>query len=307
MNSHSILTKETVINFICSGIAGFIARAIDYPFGVLVGRLIDHPEKIRSLQQLKIAALAESYNKSYSEQLLDFYRGFGMGEVRRVASRTFTYGFQPLTVNYISSFKLNEDAAPVTSVMIEAAAGGVTSLVKTALFYPLDTLKVRRQNGNQKPLKHIVQQEKFNLYQGLHLALLNKTLGSSILFGVNAAVLLLLGASNEKNATWLQIAIASNLAAASEALIINPLSVVQGRLQESEHPIKISPISMFNTIVKEEGVSALYKGAVVSVITSFPKKALPLAISGWGMLLWNNHNADKQQIIHQNYKRHVGE
>jgi hypothetical protein len=284
MKSHTIPKQDSLLTFICSSVAGVVSHAVAYPLNTILGRLEDNKVKIKTVKQLPEILLADSYRQTRYEQLRALYKGFLASGVHKIGSRTIKYGCQPIVADHLGrAVNLNEDSHPVKKMVVESGAGAITSSIQYGLFYPLDTIKTRRQSAINVPAWQMIKTEKLDLYAGLHLAIASKMLGAIVLFGMTSIILSAQGVKTESEATFWQTAVATNIAATADALVTNPIAVIKERLQLLQPKMKVSPISLFHQIVKEEGVSALYKGAVPNIVSSFPRKALPLAISSWMM------------------------
>src|SRR5579864_7178851 len=173
--AHKSVQQNTFISFAFSAVAGLFTQIVYYPISIISDRIGTHPDKIRTRSQLKSVILAEHQYPDIYQRMRSFYQGFWLHEIHKIGSRSFKYGCQPFVSAQLRHLlPINGNNQAVKEIAVEGFAGAVTTILQLAVFYPLDTIKHKRINGNIAPLSTLVKEEKLNLYSGVELAVLNK-------------------------------------------------------------------------------------------------------------------------------------
>ncbi|EIM21323.1 putative succinate:fumarate antiporter [Wallemia mellicola] len=177
-----------------------------------------------------------------------------------------------------------KEKVPLSTHLI---AGGVAGAAEALVCHPLDTIKVRmqlsksRQAKGLKPLgfyqtgKYIIGRESvFGLYKGLGAVLSGIVPKMAIRFASFEQYKLWLG-SHEGTLSPGKVFIAGLGAGTTEAVaVVTPMEVVKIRLQSQQHSM-MDPLDVpkyrnaahaLYTIVKDEGISTLYRGVSLTAL-----------------------------------------
>lgn len=99
--------------------------------------------------------------------------------------------------------------------------------------------------------------------------------GSFALFGASAVTKeYVLGVQDYSKATWGQNFIASVSGAVASITVAAPLDVVKTRIQNANFERKVSGVTVVKELVKNEGVTAFFKGLT-------PKVSWPPVLDFW--------------------------
>lgn len=189
----------------------------------------------------------------------------------------------------IKSSRYPSSAAVSPCKNISAAA--IAAAISTIVVQPLDVLKTRLQVSHlprylqhaHRPIHGIIYNLRNifaaegvrGLYRGLFPSLISVVPSISLYFTLYCEIKKAVGVCSEDgNAKTAALQAASaGVASCMTAAITNPLWVVKTRMQTQPHP-KLVPPKYRNTwhtlrsIVRDEGVRALYKGLGASLVTS---------------------------------------
>lgn len=167
-------------------------------------------------------------------------------------------------------------------------AAGTAAAISTIAVQPLDVLKTRLQvsslpryhhtpiHGILYNLRHIFAAEgPRGLYRGLFPSLVSVVPSISIYFTLYSEIKRAMGVPPENGCpkTAALQSLSAGLASCLTATITNPLWVVKTRMQTQPHFKSAAPKyhntwHTMHSIVRDEGVKALYKGLGASLITS---------------------------------------
>ncbi|KAG7558194.1 hypothetical protein FFLO_02847 [Filobasidium floriforme] len=173
---------------------------------------------------------------------------------------------------------------PLTTHLI---AGGIAGLAESCVCHPLDTIKVRMQLSKSrkarglKPLgpiataqQIIARETPLGLYKGLGAVVSGIVPKMAIRFASFEAYKQALGGPDGKLPSS-RVFLAGLLAGATEAvMVVSPMEVVKIRLQAQHHsladpediPKYRNAAHCAYTIVKEEGIRALYRGVSLTAL-----------------------------------------
>jgi len=282
--------------FYASAIAGSISHVISYPISTMVSRLQVSTEKINTINHLVQIIFPKLEQAGYLPRIQSLNNGFLLGGLYRVSRRTVRFGAQPLVADqfqrYLGSQLKNYFNEDESKVFVDCLGGATVAAGHVLAFAPLDTIRTKRQNGNKLPLRNLIQQEGFHLYNGSSItAGLAKHVPKALaLFGVSSSILNKFKNSNgdESDITLKQHIVSAFGGATASVIFSNPQSVIKARIQNlSGKDIgKVSTFSLFKKTVQEEGFSALYKGVPFRIFLSIPEKVLPLALAGYLINAW---------------------
>ncbi|ODV94901.1 hypothetical protein PACTADRAFT_34651 [Pachysolen tannophilus NRRL Y-2460] len=166
-------------------------------------------------------------------------------------------------------------SASVHSLMTGSAAGSLSMFIS----YPFDVLRTRfASNESQSTLKlfhtisEIYRKEGYlAFYGGINPALLSVTLSTGIMFSTYEV---LRDFARNEEISFIEPT-CGFLAGAFSKLCIFPLDVIRKRLQLA-HDAKITPFTMFFSILKYEGFLGLFHGLTPALLKSGPTSAISL-------------------------------
>ena len=166
------------------------------------------------------------------------------------------------------------------ATMISAVSGSIMGVGEIALL-PLDVLKIKAQTNPEslagKGVVSIFQQEGFALYRGWGWTAARNAPGSFSLFGGAALAKQLMGVTEGK-ATFAQDTVASVAGSVASITVAAPLDVIKTRLQSGQAGSK-SGFTVIGDLVKEEGMSAFFKGLTPKIIVVGPKLIFSFTIA----------------------------
>eukprot|EP00127_Corallochytrium_limacisporum_P003921 Clim_evm6s155 gene=Clim_evmTU6s155 len=176
--------------------------------------------------------------------------------------------------------------------LMHLLAGGSAGLVESCMCHPLDTIKTRMQlaknlqgkmPGPLATAKRIVQREGFTaLYKGLTAVVSGIVPKMAIRFSSFESYKGLMMDENGK-CTTAQTFLAGLGSGVTEAvMVVTPMEVVKIRLQAQRHsmtdpqdtPKYRGSLHAAVTIVREEGIGALYKGVIPTVLRQATNQAV---------------------------------
>jgi solute carrier family 25 citrate transporter 1 len=190
----------------------------------------------------------------------------------------------------------NGDGKQKTPILTHLVAGGAAGFMEACTCHPLDTIKVRMQlaknaarSATGKPLgffgvgMKIVRNESFwALYKGLGAVVAGIVPKMAIRFSSFEMYKELMANKETGKVSTTAVFFAGLLAGTTEAvLVVSPMDLIKIRLQAQRHsmadPMDIpkyrnAPHAAY-TIVREEGIRALYKGVTLTALRQATNQA----------------------------------
>ncbi|KAK9388130.1 mitochondrial carrier domain-containing protein [Lipomyces mesembrius] len=183
-----------------------------------------------------------------------------------------------------------------TTPAINLIAGGTAGLCEAICCHPLDTIKVRMQLSTRTPLPgirkmgffatgvNIARKESiFGLYKGLGAVITGIVPKMAIRFSSFEIFKNALADKTTNKTTSAGIFLAGLAAGTAEAiLVVTPTDVIKIRLQAQHHSMA-DPLDVPKyrnaahaafTIVREEGISALYRGVILTSLRQATNQAV---------------------------------
>ncbi|WP_419418457.1 MC/SLC25 family protein [Legionella sp. D16C41] len=254
-----------------------LTHAYAHPFGTAFNRYQIDRTKISTWNDVSKVIFLHQHNASWATKIKSLYLSFYSAGFYKLLARTFKYGGQPIVFECLESLmneelttKLGDKRKP----LLQATAGAAIGVLELPFLHPLDTIKLKRQIGNNIPVLELIKQERWALYNGWALAGFKNILSLSTFFGVTAATKLMLEQKEGKATFFQTLLLSSTMGAVADALVTNPLSVIKKRRQVQSN---LSAFSIFKESIRNEGISVLYRGAFFKAAQSVARKALPLA------------------------------
>lgn len=291
------IASGTFAQFVCAAAAGSISQVMFYPASTALTRMQVNTGAIRSLEDCKRVILGDAYKGSIRSKISSIYSGFMMAGTYKIATRTMKYGMQPPLANFLTrhygTAARNYFGDMHGKALLEALAGGVIGVLEVLFFHSLDTIRIKRQSGDRTALSQLIRRDPLKLYNGACLTMARNFTSFSVLFGISSMLMSMMGLQNTREANLKQRFSAASVAAAASVIATNPLDVVKSRIQKAHE--RVSTVSMFRQVIQKEGPLAFYKGISIKILTSLPKKAVPLALTGYLLKLWETQRTDQPE------------
>ncbi|KAG6872156.1 hypothetical protein C0995_012474 [Termitomyces sp. Mi166 len=281
-----------------SGTSGIAELLIFHPVDTVAKRLMSNKAKVVSFSSLSSIIFRDASAATLPRKLLSLFPGLGYAAGYKVAQRVYKFGGQPwfndlINKHYKTGFtntfgerkgKLMMQATAGRSVCLPQSqkksrltrvVGSLTGIGEVVLL-PLDALKIKRQVNPEafrgRGVVRIFLEEGTTLYRGWGWTMARNAPGSFALFGASAFTKdYVLGVSDYSKATWTQNFIASVAGAVASITIAAPLDVVKTRIQNANFEHKVHGLKVVSELVKNEGVTAFFKGLTPKILVVGPK------------------------------------
>jgi hypothetical protein len=264
---------------LASGAAGGFELCIFYPLDTVSKRLMNSRDSFSRSNWQKIVLQG---NKALSlwGTAKSLFPGLSFGAAYKVTQRAYVWGGQPAVKDFFSKHSRSHDKFSKTRC--DGAAGAVMGMGEVALL-PLNALKTKAQTNPDYQtggLSRLVQEQGLTrLYAGWQWTVARNVPGSFALFGANAFVKeYVFGLRNHKDATVMQTAISSSVGCASSIIVACPFDVVKTRIQSGTFG-DVTGTQIVRSMVQQEGLSAIFKGALPKIVTVGPKLAFSFTIA----------------------------
>ncbi|WFC99371.1 high copy suppressor of abf2 [Malassezia yamatoensis] len=259
-----------------SGTSGIAELMVFHPVDTVAKRLMSNKDKALSITQV---VFKDKAHASFGARFVSLFPGLGYAAGYKVLQRIYKYGGQPyfndyLTANYKKQFE-NWFGERTGKSIMAATAGSLTGIGEVVLL-PLDVLKIKRQTNPEsfrsRGFLRILADENFNLYRGWGWTMARNAPGSFALFGGSAFTKeYIFGLKNYSDATWTQNFVASIGGSVASITVAAPLDVVKTRIQNANFESKVGGVTIMKDMIKNEGISAFFKGLTPKVLVVGPK------------------------------------
>ena len=257
-----------------------------YPFDTTTKRLMANKAVLQPGSSLVdyygSVILKDAWGKNFLHWPASLYPGIASGLLYKIPQRIHKFGgsdyLRPIIHSKIDKVAGNTLDDKQTNVL----AAGVTGVLVGASevwMLPLDALKIGRQTNTMKgSIWSIVQSEKGKLWRGAAPTALRNATGSSALFGTDiAAKEYLLSVPGAKKPTIKEEVLASFAAITASLTAANPFDVVKTRVQAALGAV--TPWKELKSLVATEGVSALFKGLPMKMVTVAPRQVFAFTVA----------------------------
>ncbi|CCK67936.1 Ggc1p KNAG_0A02470 [Huiozyma naganishii CBS 8797] len=271
-----------------SASAGILEIGVFHPVDTISKRLMSNHTQVASLHELNTVIFKGAAAEPLGARFLSLFPGLGYAACYKVLQRVYKYGGQPFANEFLNKhFKKDFDSAFGTKTgkaMRSAAAGSMIGIGEIVLL-PLDVLKIKRQTNPEsfkgRGFVRILRDEGLlNLYRGWGWTAARNAPGSFALFGGNAfAKEYLLGLSDYSQATWSQNFVSSIVGASASLIVSAPLDVIKTRIQNRNFDSPESGFKIVRNTLKNEGVTAFFKGLTPKLLTTGPKLVFSFALA----------------------------
>ncbi|KAF7294534.1 Mitochondrial carrier protein [Mycena indigotica] len=261
-----------------SGASGVAELLVFHPVDTVAKRLMSNKAKM-SMGTANAIIFRDYATASVARKFVSLFPGLGYAAGYKVAQRIYKFGGQPwfndlINRHYKTEFT-NTFGERNGKLMTQAAAGSLTGIGEVVLL-PLDALKIKRQVNPEafrgRGVVRIFLEEGTTLYRGWGWTMARNAPGSFALFGASAVTKdYVLGVSDYSKATWTQNFIASIAGAVASITVAAPLDVIKTRIQNANFENNVSGVAAVRELVKNEGVSAFFKGLTPKILVVGPK------------------------------------
>jgi len=274
------MASEFLINFLAGGFSGAVAKTITAPIErvKLLIQTQDANPKIRSGEVARYTGIVDCFTRVSNEQgIKAFWRGNLTNVIRYFPTQAFNFAFKDSIKALFPKADKNKEFAKFFA--INMASGGLAGAGSLLIVYPLDYARTRlasdvgsgkaQFSGLADCLKKTVQSGGVGaIYNGIGVSIVGIIPYRGVYFGLFDT----LSGYNpyQKDSNGL-IRASSKFACAQFSAICAgyasyPLDTVRRRLQmQSEKPeaewIYKNTMDCFAKIIKDEGTTALFKGA----------------------------------------------
>ncbi|KZO99305.1 mitochondrial carrier [Calocera viscosa TUFC12733] len=263
-----------------SGTSGIAELMVFHPVDTIAKRLMSNTTiNARTLSGVNEIIFRQQAHASLGTKALSLFPGLGYAAGYKVLQRIYKFGGQPwfndiLSRRYGGWFRATFGDRNGKSIM-HATAGSLTGIGEVVLL-PLDALKIKRQVNpdafRDRGFIRILAEEGTTLYRGWGWTMARNAPGSFALFGASAYTKSnLLKLEDYSKATWTQNFLASVAGAVASITVAAPLDTIKTRIQNQNFETKVSGFTVFSRLMREEGLTALFKGLTPKILVVGPK------------------------------------
>lgn len=271
-----------------SASAGILEIGVFHPVDTISKRLMSNHTKVANIAEFNKVIFRNFAQESMGKRLLSLFPGLGYAACYKVLQRVYKYGGQPFANEFLNQhFKNDFDrifGSKTGKAMRSATAGSMIGIGEVILL-PLDVLKIKRQTNPEAfkgrgVVKILKDEGIFNLYRGWGWTAARNAPGSFALFGGNAfAKEYILGLTDYSQATWSQNFISSIVGASASLIVSAPLDVIKTRIQNKDFSSAESGFKIVKNTLKNEGITAFFKGLTPKLLTTGPKLVFSFALA----------------------------
>lgn len=280
-----------------SASSGVFELALFHPVDTVAKRLMTSSVVINeggvaaSLGRANQVIFQDAVGTSVFNRWKSLFPGLGFAAGYKISQRVYKFGGQPfvkdqLTKNFGQNYK-NTFGDRNAKSMLHATAGSIVGIGEIFLL-PLDVLKIKAQTNPDsikgRGLGDLLKKEGFGLYRGAGWTAARNAPGSFALFGGNAfAKEYLFGLKDFRKATFGQTFGSSMVGAFFSLVVSSPLDVIKTRIQKRNFDNPESGVKIIKTLLKEEGVSALFKGLGPKLAVVGPKLVCSFTVAQYAI------------------------
>lgn len=280
--------KPTIISFVkdftAAGVSGAISKTLTAPIErvKLVIQTQDANPKIRSGEVPRYTGIGNCFTRILSEQgAAAFWRGNGVNVLRYFPTQAFNLAFKDSIKKLFPKFNKETDFWKFFGTQV--ASGGLAGALSLTIVYPLDYARTRLAadvGSGKRQFSGLVDCMKqttagpggmFALYNGLAPSIVCFTIYRGAQFGLNDTLIAFNPYAKEITFRGLVSKFCvAQIAVTISGLCAYPFDTIRRRLQmESEKPrnerIYRTTGHAAARILKDEGFSGLYKGALANI------------------------------------------
>merc|ERR1711939_28142 len=265
-----------------SATAGVLELVLFHPVDTVAKRLMSNKSSLPYSQ----IVFKDKAAAPLGTRLLSLFPGLGYAAYYKITQRVYKFGGQPffndfLNNSYRSSF-VDTFGEKNGKAIMQATAGSMTGIGEVVLL-PLDVLKIKRQTNPEafrsRGFMRIVADEGFGLYRGASWTVARNAPGSFALFGGSAVVKEYVFHTDYRTVSWYQNFVASVAGAVASISVSQPLDVIKTRIQNQNFESKQSGLSVVRELIKNEGMSAFFKGLTPKILIVGPKLVMGYSVA----------------------------
>jgi hypothetical protein len=275
--------------------AGALEIITFHPIDTIAKRLMSNEQKVfgdgktfgQSMNIVHDVIFRKAKDQGVFKKYMSLFPGIGFGAAYKVLQRVYKFGGQPIA-NDLLYGHFKEDFVKVfgrdgAKPWIQATSGALIGIGEIVLL-PLDVLKIKQQTNPEalrgRNVLKIFIDEGFGLYRGAMWTAARNAPGSFALFGGNAfAKEYIFKLDDYNKATFFQNGISSIIGSVASIVISNPLDVIKTRIQNRDFNNPQSGVSILKNLVKNEGLTAFFKGVVPKTLVVGPKLIFSFTIA----------------------------
>jgi len=271
-----------------SASAGILEIGVFHPVDTISKRLMSNHTKIASSTQLNTVIFKQYSDLPFAKRFFTLFPGLGYAAAYKVLQRVYKYGGQPFANEFLNQHFQNDfDSAfgAKTGKALRSATAGSMIGIGEIILLPLDVLKIKRQTNPEsfkgRGFVQILKDEGLrNLYRGWGWTAARNAPGSFALFGGNAfAKEYIIHLEDYNAATWSQNFVSSIVGASASLIVSAPLDVIKTRIQNKNFDNPESGVTIIKNTLKNEGITAFFKGLVPKLLTTGPKLVFSFALA----------------------------
>jgi len=281
-----------------SATAGACELMLFHPVDTVTKRLMSNKTKYivpgQTAHNLNQIIFRQTAQAGVLTKAVSLFPGLGFAAGYKVLQRTYKFGLQPFANDLLNThaggwFKSTFGEKQGKTLM-HATAGSLVGIGEVVLL-PLDVLKIKAQTnpaafGQLKGwgMASLLWTEGRSLYAGAGATMLRNAPGSFALFGgAELAYQYAFHLKDRRQATVSQHLAASVLGSVASIAVSAPLDVIKTRIQGANFGTNVSGVQVFKDLVRNEGVTALWKGLTPKILIVGPKLVFSMTIAQWLM------------------------
>lgn len=267
-----------------AGVASLLEHTGMHWLDTWLRRIQNSKQPITNWEQRKKVGFANAYQRGFVPVVRSLHNGFWTSALYKVFARMIVFGGQQPAAS-----ALHQQLQPTTpqgTVLVNAAAGGSVAAMQVVLT-PLDAIKIKKQNGDPRSVKDMLQQDNVKLFKGAVPTMIRNVPGAFTQFAVwKAASIFLEELMPSENTYFSRHCVASILGALAAVLVTNPQDVIKTMIQT--HNSEMSNMDVMKEAYRTLGIHGLFtRGLGMRSLSSGPKFALPLIVTG---LMWQKYD-----------------
>lgn len=270
---------------LAAGMAGTLEIMIFHPFDTMAKRLMSHKGTLRgnswaeTSSNLNKTIFKQHATSGVFDKIKYMYPGSLYAIMYKILQRVYKFAGQPLVRDGLHKSGLTDSCRSVfgnkSKLVTESLAGSLIGIGEIVLL-PLDRMKVLSQTNeaalSKRSLFSIIRSEGMGLYAGAGVTACRNAPGSFCLFGGTAFTKdVIFGLNDYSKASFLQNIAASTVGSVLSIAITNPMDVVKTRIQNKDFNEKHTAQKVIREIMRDEGMTAFFKGLTPKVTASAPK------------------------------------
>ncbi|KAH3902103.1 probable Mitochondrial GTP/GDP carrier protein 1 [Saccharomycodes ludwigii] len=290
-------TQSGAARLLGSATSAIFELGVFHPVDTISKRLMTNQTRVASLSQFNQVIFRKHAAEPFGKRFFTLFPGLNFAFSYKILQRVLKFGGQPYVNDFLNqNFMKSYDSlfgSKTGKAMRSATAGSVMGLFEVILL-PLDVLKIKSQTNPEafkgRGVLRILKDEGItSLYRGWGWTMARNAPGSFALFGGNAfAKEYILKLENYDKATWGQNFISSIFGASASLIVSAPLDVIKTRIQNRSFDNPESGVTIVKNTIKNEGITAFFKGLIPKLLTTGPKLVFSFALAQTFIPMYDN-------------------